>query len=187
MEYPLDNHYSNLSRILQSTSHLRKLKLVSGETKYILPLLSPKYSSSIQHLIFDSIAFDTSDAWHLLSNFTQLRKMKLIQCWFNPIVDDDSKQKMFSIITQMQFNHLKLFVCVTNEVNIEDEAKSELVLWGVQQHAIVALENPGLENVRIYHESMISGKYFYKMRLTRERGGRRGGERNIVMDEIKIS
>ncbi|CAB4407741.1 unnamed protein product [Rhizophagus irregularis] len=157
VEYPLDNHYSNLSRILQSTSHLRKLKLVSGETKYILPLLSPKYSSSIQHLIFDSIAFDTSDAWHLLSNFTQLRKMKLIQCWFNPIVDDDSKQKMFSIITQMQFNHLKLFVCVTNEVNIEDEAKSELVLWGVQQHAIVALENPGLENVRIYHESMISG------------------------------
>lgn len=169
MEYPIDNHYSNLSQILQSTNakkHLRKLKLHSGETKHILPLLSPKYSS-IQHLIFVNIAFDTSDAWHLLSNFTQLRKMKLIQCWFKSTLDDDSKQKMFSIITQMQFNHLKLFVCVTNEVNIEDDAKSELVLWGVQQHAIVALENPGLENVRIYHESMMGGKYLYITRAYR--------------------
>jgi hypothetical protein len=58
----------------------------------------------------------------------------------------------------MQFNHLKLFVCVTSEVNIEDDAKSELVLWDVQQYAIVASENPGLENVRIYHESMMGGK-----------------------------
>ena len=30
---------------------------------------------------------------------------------------------------------------------------------GVQQHAIVALENPGLESVRIYYESMMGGEY----------------------------
>ncbi|CAI2162819.1 7302_t:CDS:2 [Funneliformis geosporum] len=161
MQCPTDN-YSNLSQILQSTNttkHLRKLKLHSGETKYILPLLSSKYSSSIQHLIFEKIQLDTTDDWHLLSNFTKLSKMKFIHCWINQI---DNKQQIFSIITQtpMQFNNLKLFVWVDNEgsgLSIEDDAKSELVLWGIQQHAIVALENLCLENARIYHESIING------------------------------
>ncbi|CAG8621930.1 5374_t:CDS:2, partial [Acaulospora colombiana] len=149
---------THLSKILISSRHLKKIKILDGRTQTILPILSlPTPSASLQSITFKFVEFDENDPWELLSSFTNLEKLKLINCWIHPDVDYEAKKVMGFKVTRVKFKKLKLFVCSnprSSGMSVENEGKTLLVQWGVLQHAMVVSENLESRKTRIYYEKL---------------------------------